>query len=1395
MSSSNVFPRPNNNTRQIIRALRRSRRTVAFAVNHERSNNNNNLQPSNNMRELSTTTATSSKTTPDFCSSKNNYSACDSSSSLAAGTTQFTVNNKSIPTHTITTNNFKNFTVSQTVKNEQTRDYDGVRAIANRDSDSSLQQQQQQQHYVKDMNTGMFNSSNGNGNGSLSRTTTTTITDDNNNNKNNNNKINKKKPLSVNVKSTLSITPSASAFLCNGGPVPISPVDTATTTAVVAAAKSKLKSKSKSKSKSKPTTTTKTFHTTFPTVKRKRGRPSLKSKMLEALSLSSSSSCQTTCPVVPANAVKKPSLLTPVTATSPPQQQQQQQPKIQRVKYDMESVPLVQLNMKIWNAFRNNQSSHQNQDQATKNTSSLPRPIICNSNESSQNNNDSNLLLSESVLWTPSSRKEWEDTISEMKSVCTSAAYRRWFKDQSTQTQAQTTSSSTTAITNVNNNNHIFRPPMSQAFIKDRVKYDDPLMGYQIRHSTGGWLQGFILYTTMTVWTEDFQWNSTHSRCGLLEDSTTNLNNNNNNNNNLIDDGTLSTELQALKKSRQSDPDPLDGGIVLHGVAEISLLGGIGCGELLLRKAIEDIRTNKKQNYKYIVLEATEGSRSFYEKYGFKRVGAICKYRWIGATTTTTTTTTNGTNNNTSNTNNKNNTVVDPTIPLPPQMQGFRHWTYTNESAKSLKLHGGPSVMMCLKLYEEENNNNNNVSSTTAKISELLVPHIAKEKPTIMPLGNVSNPNPNGDDLTPTRRSSRGGKVQQEQDNNTSSMIGGMDNAVSSSGGRRASSRSKRGRNSALNSDYVVYGSTSVQQQQQQQQHNNRGSNNTGDSKTTTTSDNSINDSFARISTAISNINSEQSRYTRKVSMEDIPTSVLSVPPPPPIIAHPAPLSHPIIRTNKENNKKSSTSPSLPVSTSSPAPPAAITNNNSSSLKNSFNGVVMSSSNAMPAIIKNKNGCNDDTMSLLSTSASASESTRSTSHPMIISNDNSNNDNNNTSNDVIIMSSSSTKPASVSLSSSTPTESKPDQSLPAVGSKVNAPKRDGCGRFITTSNQRQRKTRSISSGVKKNDENSNIVHREGKKKVVVAPAGTKHGSTAAALAVSTSTITNVVKTITKNTGSVVKRSDRQRRRSSSSPVVKKTGIAPSRNTIVKTITTTVKTTTKNARPDVASATATAKTLALSSSKGKKKRKIDAVSSSSSVPSSSSSSSSSLPNVSLWQKQASSFLESDSAGGGGKRLRQAVISIDKTKLCKQKVKSYPRSRIHYYNKVVVRKRFNAVDAMPNGGPFRRHYNGGSMLDHRYEFCYYFVLHYDEPTQNVTLVPMIRQGLFMSGNKKRMGRYRYQCNILENNKNWILDASPNEYDIVPNAVMIMKTPVVAQEAWDIYGNEEEEAEQNE
>jgi hypothetical protein len=252
-------------------------------------------------------------------------------------------------------------------------------------------------------------------------------------------------------------------------------------------------------------------------------------------------------------------------------------------------------------------------------------------------------FLHKSVLWIPSGRKDWEDSVSELTAVCTSAAYRRHDSSKGVP----------------------FHPPLSRVYIKDRVKIDDPLLGYQIRHSTGGWLQGFLLWTNFTTWTHYFTWDSLHPLSGLASTMYAK------------DDGigSLAKELQALPRHG----DPNEGGIVFDHVAEISLLGGLGCGELLLRMAVEEIRKSPNQ-YRYIVLQATEGSRAFYEKFGFARVGAVCRY---------------GTNNVTSK-GMQPNSFRFPDLDTPEQ--GYRHWTHANESQQSLHLHGGPSYMMCLKL-------------------------------------------------------------------------------------------------------------------------------------------------------------------------------------------------------------------------------------------------------------------------------------------------------------------------------------------------------------------------------------------------------------------------------------------------------------------------------------------------------------------------------------------------------------------------------------------------------------------------------------------------------------------------------------------------------------------------
>ena len=53
-------------------------------------------------------------------------------------------------------------------------------------------------------------------------------------------------------------------------------------------------------------------------------------------------------------------------------------------------------------------------------------------------------------------------------------------------------------------------------------------------------------------------------------------------------------------------------------------------------------------------------------------------------------------------------------------------------------------------------------------------------------------------------------------------------------------------------------------------------------------------------------------------------------------------------------------------------------------------------------------------------------------------------------------------------------------------------------------------------------------------------------------------------------------------------------------------------------------------------------------------------------------------------------------------------------------------------------------------------------------------------------KLLGRPRYQCNILETDKNWIRDVSLDAYVVVPEAMAVFDTSIVAQEAWDIGGN---------
>lgn len=223
-------------------------------------------------------------------------------------------------------------------------------------------------------------------------------------------------------------------------------------------------------------------------------------------------------------------------------------------------------------------------------------------------------------------------------------------------------------------------PPLTREYIRDRIDIDDPLRGFQIRHKYGGWLQGFVLSTTFTTWTKYFEWNSKHSQSGM---SISNRRHFHSSEEGWDITGDLAQELESQSRSG----DPLGTGVVWNNVAEISLVGGLGCGEYLLRIALEAIL--KQKNYDFVVLQATPSSFSFYQKFGFVRVGAVAKY---------------GTS---------------------PRVVGYRHWTYANEA--NLTYHGGPSCMMAKRLkggFEFANN---------FSFMKLLNDSVTMKKPLVMP--------------------------------------------------------------------------------------------------------------------------------------------------------------------------------------------------------------------------------------------------------------------------------------------------------------------------------------------------------------------------------------------------------------------------------------------------------------------------------------------------------------------------------------------------------------------------------------------------------------------------------------------------------------------------------------
>lgn len=186
-------------------------------------------------------------------------------------------------------------------------------------------------------------------------------------------------------------------------------------------------------------------------------------------------------------------------------------------------------------------------------------------------------VLADSCLVRQTDRDQWKSQLTELLLLCNEAAWRS-AQRQTARNRGRPPPAAPYEA-----------KPLVLEYILDRLDTDDPLCGYQLRTRAEGWLQGFITFTAFTTWQTYFRWDSLDPRAGItLDDLDAHR---------VDEDGELSAELDEC--ARFGDPDGC--GVIWPRVAEITLLGGLGCGAQLLQLALDDLA--RQGSYDYVVLQ------------------------------------------------------------------------------------------------------------------------------------------------------------------------------------------------------------------------------------------------------------------------------------------------------------------------------------------------------------------------------------------------------------------------------------------------------------------------------------------------------------------------------------------------------------------------------------------------------------------------------------------------------------------------------------------------------------------------------------------------------------------------------------------------------------------------
>lgn len=225
-------------------------------------------------------------------------------------------------------------------------------------------------------------------------------------------------------------------------------------------------------------------------------------------------------------------------------------------------------------------------------------------------------------------RDVWMMHLTEMLLLCNEAAWRRAERDKAK--HAAPAAGATAAAAPRPSYLPPIVPhepkPLLLEYLADRLDTDDPLNGYVVRCATAAAprpgcpppsppaypLQGFVLYTNFTTWSPHFHFvDNLHEvpLAGVTADDFAS--------HRVDHTGAVARALDA--HPRRGDPE--EEGMVWSRVAEVSLLGALGCGATLLRFVLDELAASGE--YDHVVLQATDQAVPFYESMGFVRVGCV----------------------------------------------------------------------------------------------------------------------------------------------------------------------------------------------------------------------------------------------------------------------------------------------------------------------------------------------------------------------------------------------------------------------------------------------------------------------------------------------------------------------------------------------------------------------------------------------------------------------------------------------------------------------------------------------------------------------------------------------------------------------------------------------------